>query len=195
MQPPAPSAPASDPLRASFALAVDRPRGWLGRLDRGDAARRARLSFLALGCAMPLVALSVGLGGEDAAGIGRMLLVDLVAWLGFAAFSEFVLRRARLAARWPRMITVWNWCNVVQITLLLPAALPGLVPGCPSWVRLWVALVFWGWAMWLDWRAVRLGLGDTPAMTWPAVWLMLADIGIGVICQSAADGLAFGAAT
>lgn len=179
-----------DPLRASLALAVDRPRRWAARLDQGDLGRRARLSFLALGCAMPLIALSALLGGDGTDTIGRMLLADLVAWLGFAAFSEVVLRRARLAAGWARMITVWNWCNVVQIALLLPALLPGLIPSCPGWLRLWVMLVVWGWAMWLDWRAIRLGLGDTAAMTWPAVWLMLADIAIGVICQAAAESLA-----
>ena len=177
-------------LTASLALAIDRPRAWQALLDDGgDAGRRARLSFLAFACALPLIALSAWIDDRSWASIGHVLLADLVAWLAFAAFSEVVLRRAGRGGAWVRVIAVWNWCNLAQMLLVMPALLLSLVTGCPGWLRLWAGLVVWGWAMWLDWRAIRLGLGDGPAMTWPALWLTLADLGIGVVCQATAEAL------
>ncbi len=81
------------------------------------------------------------------------------------------------AARWPRFIAVWNWVNVVQYLLLLAGVLPALA-GAPVWLAQTTALLGQGWALWLEWYAIRLALETTGLL---AAAVMAPDVVLGVV--------------
>ena len=78
---------------------------------------------------------------------------------------------------WPRFITLWNWCNVVQYLMLVAAALPGLL-GLPDVVGQTAWLVALGWALWLEWFMTGLALAIPAPM---AATLVILDVAIGLI--------------
>lgn len=85
------------------------------------------------------------------------LLAFTIGWAGYAVLSHPVVAAFQRSTRWPRFITIWNWCNVVQYGLLLVAAAISLAHP-PAWLNETVELVAQGWALWLEWFAIRLAL-------------------------------------
>ncbi len=67
--------------------------------------------------------------------LAHVFALDLVSygvgWCGFAVLSHRLVGAMGLAARWPRFIALWNWCNVVQYLLLVVFSIPGLL-GAPA---------------------------------------------------------------
>jgi hypothetical protein len=129
--------------------------------DESGAAR----SFWAAAVALPLFLLLrlAGEGWDVGAALaphGLLLAICgyVIGWVGFALLSRPLVHAMGKGEHWPRFIVAWNWCNVVQ-NLLLVGALPPDILGAPPWVGEAAWLVALGWALWLEWFAVRLTLG------------------------------------
>ena len=86
-----------------------------------------------------------------------------------------------LGERWPRFITLWNWCNVVQYLLLVMFGIPGLL-GVPAPLDQAAQLFGLGWALWVEWFAFRLTLGVSVVT---AAGLVALDVAIGVLPAAA----------
>ncbi len=112
----------------------------------------------------------------DLRGLAVAICGFVIGWVGFALVSHRVAGRLGRASLWPRFITLWNWCNLVQYMLLATAAVIGLAP-LPWFVVQTVWLVALGWAMWLEWFMTRFALA-IPALL--AVAMVALDVAIGM---------------
>ena len=171
-------------FQAALLLARGRAEGLSVLGSPPDTMAVARRSFWALLFCLPaFVCLHLldqrATGG--AVGSARSFAADLlgfvIGWLGFALVSYRVAGALGRRAMWPRFITLWNWCNVVQYLMLVAAALPGLL-GWPEVVGQTAWLVALGWALWLEWFMTRLALGLPAPM---AATLVILDVAIGLI--------------
>jgi hypothetical protein len=184
-------APLPPGLRGALLLARGRPEGL--RAMPTDLAGAER-SFLAAAIGLPiylaLLASSAAQGGPALTGpvLALQLLGYVVAWAGYAVLSHWLVGRLGKAARWPRFIATWNWVNVVQYLLLLAATLPGLAHG-PAWVAETTALVGQGWALWLEWYAIRLSLDSSGLI---AAAVMAPDVAISLAVALVAATLGAG---
>jgi len=82
---------------------------------------------------------------------------SLVSWVGFLAVSYEICRLIQRGDRWPYFVSLWNWSQVVQCALALAANLPFLV-GASAPISQATELIFLIWAIWFDWKIVRLSL-------------------------------------
>jgi hypothetical protein len=124
----------------------------------------ARRSFWAMALCMPAIVclrlmswVEYGAPRQVAHAFGLGLLGDAVAWLAFAALSFHLVTMLGSGARWPRFITAWNWCNVIENMLLVVGGIPGLL-GAPSIVSETAQIFSIGWAMWIEWFAIKQSL-------------------------------------
>jgi hypothetical protein len=177
-------------LQAALLLARGRADGV--RLVETDLRGAAR-SFWAMAVCMPTVVCLrlMGWAGMGLpANLGRILASDLmvfgVSWLLFSVLTWHLTRVLGREERWPQFIVIWNWCNVIENVLLVFGGVPGLL-GAPHTVDQVSQLVATGWALWLEWYAVRLALG---VGSWPAVWLVLLDQSIGLLLTGVSMSLA-----
>ncbi len=145
--------------------------------------RSAARSFSAAALCAPMFALMVGLAWRTAGwpadlphAAALQAIAFLVGWSGYAVISFEMLKALGAGARWPRFIIVWNWVNVVQYGLLLLAATPGAA-GAPDWLAETCNLIAQGWALWLEWYAIRLALGVSGLM---AALVMAPDVILGL---------------
>lgn len=169
-------------LQAALQLARGRPEAVLlvGGGEEGMTA--ARRSFWAAAiCTPAFVGLHL-LEHRGAAGPGlRALAIDIlgfaIGWIGFALASHRVAGMLGRAVLWPRFITLWNWCNLLQYLMLTAAALSALV-GLPDWIGQTAWLVALGWAMWLEWFMTRVSLALSGAV---AVAMVALDVAIGLL--------------
>ena len=113
------------------------------------------------------------------------LLSYAIGWVGFALLSWRIANAMGVAARWPRCIAMWNWCNVVQYLLLVVFSIPGLL-GAPAPLDEAAQLFALCWALWLEWFAFRLTLGIGVV---PAVGLVGLDLAIGVVLTGVTQSL------
>ena len=150
-------------LHAALLLARGRAEA-IGLLAEGDAIAAARRSFWAAALCVPaFVCLRLldwqqsGGAPASARGFAGDLLGFVVGWAGFALITHELAKGLNREAAWPRFITLWNWCNLVQYLMLVAAALPGLL-GVPDIVGQTAWLVAMGWALWLEWFMTRLAL-------------------------------------
>ena len=148
-------------VTTAFLLARGRPEA-LARLvaPPADPPAVAARSFVALLLCLPCVLLPEIVNGAGLPS-ARVLVLDalgyVVGWVGFAVLSWELVGRTGRSALWWRFIAAWNWSNVAQQALLLAAGLLPLV-GAPDWVSE-VGWVFaGGWALWIEWYAIRLTL-------------------------------------
>ncbi len=175
-------------LRAALLLARGRADG-VRLLDVGaaDAPALAGYSFFAALVCLPAFA---GMRGFDwleegaPAGAWHGAAVDflgfIVGWAGFALASHRLAAVLHRSPRWPRFITIWNWCNVLQYVALLGALVPAML-GLPDWVDETAWLVAMGWALWLEWFATRAAL-EIPGL--PAAALVALDLVIGLVVEA-----------
>lgn len=179
-------------LMAALMLARGRAEGIL--LAGGDRIAVIR-SFWSIAVCVPVI-LALRLTGAAppvagaAPSLGRGLVHDMlvlaVGWLGFVLASHRVATLLQRTDRWPRFIVVWNWCNVLGNVLVLLGTLPGLL-GAPTIIDEAAQLFSLGWALWIEWYAIRITLGVS-AMG--AVWLVMLDETIGL--TAALLGMALG---
>lgn len=181
-------------VHAAALLARGRPEGV--RLV-GDDMQGAARSFWAVALCVPAFAClrlidwtEGGVPAHPAHDFAADFAVFLLGWLAFAIVSHKLAARIGRADRWPRFIALWNWCNVVQYTLLVGAGLPGLF-GAPEIVSQTAELVAIGWSLWLEWYAARLTLGLRPLA---AAGVVLLDVSVGLLIAALAGDLtqAFG---
>jgi hypothetical protein len=176
-------------MHAAFLLARGRPEG-LHYAD-SDLAGATR-SFWAIAVALPaficLRLLSGNGGVVPAHDFALDLLSYVIGWIGFALLSRPVVEAMGAAPHWPRFIVVWNWCNVVQYLLLVVASVPRLL-GAPGVVQQAVALIAIGWALWLEWFAIKLAL---EVSTLAALGLLGLDLSIGLALTALGQGLLAG---
>ena len=98
-----------------------------------------------------------GIPSEPMHGMALDLLGYGVGWAGFALLSRSIAGWLGRAQRWPRFVTVWNWCNVLQYVALVAATVPPAL-GLPDWISETAWLIAMGWALWLEWFATRVAL-------------------------------------
>jgi hypothetical protein len=179
----------SSGMHAALLLARGRADGL--RYADSDLAGAAR-SFWAIVVALPaficLRLLSGGAGPVPAHDFALDLLSYIIGWIGFALLSRPVIEAMGCMPRWSRFIVVWNWCNVVQYLLLVVAAVPGLL-GAPAMVQEAASLIAIGWALWLEWFAIRLAL---EVSTLAALALVGLDLSIGLALTALGQGLLAG---
>lgn len=158
-------------LAAALLFARGRPEG-LALLPNDLATARA--SFRAALICLPLFLImrftSWWLRGGPEAGIPLALVVEVIgyslSWTSFAVVSLFLAGQAKRSEQWPQFIAAWNWANVVQYLLLMGLVIPAAL-GLPGWIANVLGLVALGYAVWLEWFVVRVGLnvtGGTAAM-------------------------------
>jgi hypothetical protein len=146
----------------------------------------ARHSFLAMALCFPVF---LGLHALGGAKPGLLPLAYdsmgfVLGWLGFVVLSHRLALEMGRAALWPRFVALWNWCTLVQYLLLTATVLPPLL-GVPALLSQTVWLAALGWAIWLEWTAVRVGLvlpGGKAAL------VVVVDIALGVLVMRLVGG-------
>jgi hypothetical protein len=171
-------------LQAALLLARGRPEGLTLLGGSAEAAwQAAARSFWAVALCLPAFICLYLIGWEQAGvppdaahDFALNLLGYALGWVGFAVLSHAVARVIGRGHLWPRFIGAWNWCNVIQYSLLVLAEVPALL-GAPDWMAETAWLVAMGWALWLEWYVTRLALD----LTWvAAVGLVVLDLAIGI---------------
>jgi hypothetical protein len=110
-------------------------------------------------------------------GVTLDLLGYAVGWAGFAVLSLYIARMLGRGRLWPRFVTVWNWCNVLQYLALVGATVPAAL-GLPDLIGEAVWLIAMGWALWLEWFATRAALEISGPM---AAGLVILDVMLGAV--------------
>jgi hypothetical protein len=173
-------------LSAALRLALGRADGVV--LVTDDRATTAR-SFWSIAFCVPSVTCRLlmswtetGIPGDAAHLAGRELLVFLLGWLIFVEVTYRLAPVLGRAERWGHFIALWNWCNVIEDVLIVIGGIPGLL-GAPQMVDDVCELVTFGWALWLEWYAIRLALGVGPLV---ATAMVVLDQSIGIFLASVA---------
>jgi len=172
-------------LGAALVLARGRAEG-IRLLDAGPADQLAiaGYSFWAAAFCLPafialraLEWLDGGMPAEPVHGVTLDLLGYAVGWLGFALLSRSIAGMLGRGHLWPRFVTVWNWCNVLQYVVLVLATVPPAL-GLPDLIGEAVWLIAMGWALWLEWFATRVALEVSGAH---AAGLVFLDVMLGAL--------------
>jgi hypothetical protein len=176
-------------VQAAALIARGRPEG--ARLVAGDLGTASR-SFWAIALCVPAFAClrlmdwtEGGVPAHPAHAFAADFAAYAIGWLAFAAASHPIAGLIGRSARWPRFVALWNWCNVIQYTLLVAAGLPGLF-GAPEIVSETAELVAIGWSLWLEWYAARLTLELRPMA---ALGMVMVDISIGLFVAAVVGDL------
>lgn len=170
-------------LQAALLLARGRSEALSLVADDTDHALAQR-SFVAAPLCLPAFICLRLLDPQQAAPAaapGQDFALDLIGfvigWAGFALLSRQFADAIGRAALWPRFITLWNWCNLVQYLMMVAALLPTLL-GLPAWIGQTAFLAAIGWAVWLEWFMTRLSLGIPGIL---AAGFVAADLLLGLI--------------
>jgi hypothetical protein len=168
-------------IQGALLLARGRPEG-IHLVETDEAA--AVHSFWAIPLCLPAVVcvqllewLAPGVPANAPLVLGRYLLLFLVGWLLFVWVSHHLASRLNRHAQWPRFIAIWAYCSVIENTIVAIGGLPGAL-GAPSIVDQACGLVTAGWALWLEWYAIRLSLQVGPFI---ALLLLVIDFSIGAV--------------
>ena len=134
------------------------------------APREVYLSFLAIPIALPAeLAQRIDLWALDPASAPATALLrwhgliiegltDLISWLAFLLLAYEICRLLKCSHRWVWLAVLWNWSQLVQASLALAANLPDLL-GAPDLIGQSLLFVSLCWAIWFDWKIMRLSLG------------------------------------
>lgn len=171
-------------IQGALLLARGRPEGiQLVESDRTAAIR----SFWAIPLCLPAVVclrlldwLATGIPSDAPLALGRYLLLFLVGWLLFVWASHPMATALNKQSQWPRFIAIWSYCSIIENTLVAIGGLPGAL-GAPSIVDEACQLVTVGWALWLEWYAIRLALQVGSLI---AVLMLVVDFSIGVVMMA-----------
>ena len=159
-------------------------RGRADGIDRVESDHAAALrSFWAIPLCVPAVMclklldwVANGIPARAPIVLGRYLLLFVVGWLLFAWVSHHLTGVLNKQSAWPRFIAVWSYCSVIENTMVAMGGLPGAL-GAPAIVDQFAQVVTFGWALWLEWFAIRLSLQVGPLT---AMVVLAVDMGIGV---------------
>jgi hypothetical protein len=174
----------SSGIQGALLLARGRPEGI--QLVESDETAAIR-SFWAIPLSLPAVVclklldwLATGIPANAPLSLGRYLLLFLVGWLLFVWVSHQLVSVLNKQVLWPKFIAMWAYCSVIENMLVAIGGLPGAL-GAPSIVDEVSQLVTAGWALWLEWYAIRLSL---QVGTLTALMLLAVDFGIGVVMMA-----------
>jgi hypothetical protein len=166
-------------VQGALLLARGRPEGIeLVETDQTAVLRSfwaIPLSLPAVVCLQLLEWLATGVPANVPIALSRYLMLFLIGWLAFVWLSHHLAARLQRQAQWPRFIAIWAYCSIVENTLVAIGALPGAL-GAPTILDQASQLFTMGWALWLEWYAIRLSLQVGPLI---AVLLLLIDFIIG----------------
>jgi hypothetical protein len=168
-------------VQGALLLARGRPEG----ITRVESDQTAVIrSFWAIPLSLPAVVclqlldwLATGVPANVPVALGQYLLLFLVGWLAFVWLSHHIAVRLQRQAQWPRFIAIWAYCSIIENTLVAIGALPGAL-GAPTILDEASQLIMMGWALWLEWYAIRLSLQVGPLI---AVLVLFIDFAIGTI--------------
>ncbi|HEX3994872.1 MAG TPA: hypothetical protein VHX39_27155 [Acetobacteraceae bacterium] len=171
-------------VQGALMLARGRPEG----IERVEADQTAVIhSFWAIPLSLPAVVclqlldwLATGIPANVPEELSRYLMLFLIGWLAFVWLSHGLAKRLHRQPLWPRFIAIWAYCSIIENTLVAIGALPGAL-GAPTILDEACQLITMGWALWLEWYAIRLSLQVGPLI---AVLLLLVDFGIGAILNA-----------
>ncbi len=151
----------SSGLHAAFLLARGRSEGM--RYVQADVDG-VHCSFWALAVSAPAIVclqLIVWVQETVPTNASHVLALDMmsyvVGWLGFVVLSFYVVPVFNLGTHWGRFVVAWNWCNVVENMLLVVGCVPGLLHAPPA-IDEASQIITTGWALWIEWYAIRLAL-------------------------------------
>jgi len=171
-------------IQGALLLARGRAEG-VERVESDHAA--AIRSFWAIPLCLPAVVclklldwLASGTPANVPLALGRYLLLFLVGWLLFVWVSHHMATMLNKQGLWPRFIAVWAYCSVIENILVALGGLPGAL-GAPSIVAQAAELFTVGWALWLEWYAIRHSLQVGPLT---ALVLVVVDFSIGMFMLS-----------
>ena len=176
-------------LHAALRLAGGKADGAV--LVPGDQKTVARSFWSIVLCVPPVVArllmswTDMGIPRDAAHLIGREVIVFVVGWLVFVEVTQRLTPMIGRAGQWGRFIAVWNWCNVIECLLVAIGGIPGAL-GAPAMISEVCGLVTIGWALWLEWYAIRLilNVGSLTAVSWvlldQSIGIMLASLAVSV---------------
>jgi hypothetical protein len=133
-------------------------------------------------CRLLMTWVATGIPAHAAHLAARELIVFVVGWLVFVEVTHWLAVPLGRTEQWGRFIALWNWCNVVEGVLIVAGGIPGML-GAPDVADQACELITIGWALWLEWFAIRLALGVGSAA---AVGLVLLDQAIGILLGSLA---------
>jgi hypothetical protein len=168
-------------LHGALLLARGRPDGV--RCVDSDRIAATR-SFWAIPLCLPSVVclklldwLATGGPAQAPLELCRYIMAFLVGWLLFVWISHYIASMLHREAQWPRFIAIWAYCSVIENTLVAIGSLPGPL-GAPSIIDQAAGLAMTGWALWLEWYAIRLSLQVGPLI---ALVVVIVDFSLGVI--------------
>lgn len=168
-------------VQGALLLARGRPEGIeLVETDQTAVVRSfwaIPLSLPAVVCLQLLDWLAAGFPANVPEALSRYLMLFLIGWLSFVWLSHHFAARLQRQAQWPRFIAIWAYCSIVENTLVAIGALPGAL-GAPTILDEACQLITMGWALWLEWYAIRLSLQVGPLI---AILLLLVDFTIGTV--------------
>lgn len=173
-------------ISAALRLARGRADGVL--LVPGDRKNAARSFWAILFCVPSVVCRLLmswaesGIPAHPGHLLARELITFVLGWLIFVEASVWLAPMLGRAERWGRFVALWNWCNVIEGVLVVIGGLPGLF-GVPPIVDQAAELIMIGWALWLEWYAICLGLGIG---AFAAAWMVILDQAIGITLASLA---------
>lgn len=84
----------------------------------------------------------------------------VLGWLLFALLTFHLTNWFGRGQYWPRFITAWNWCNVIENLLLVFGGIPALF-GAPPLIDEAAQIFAIGWALWIEWFATKHTLSTT----------------------------------
>lgn len=168
-------------VQGALLLARGRPEG----VQRVESDQTAVIrSFWAIPLSLPAVVclqlldwLATGVPTNVPVALGQYLMLFLVGWLAFVWLSHHLAARLHREAQWPRFIAIWAYCSIIENTLVAIGALPGAL-GAPKILDESCQLITIGWALWLEWYAIRLSLQVGPLI---AILVLSIDFAIGTV--------------
>jgi hypothetical protein len=111
--------------------------------------------------------------------IGVDLAAYPIGWAGFLLICRPLLQAMGQPGAWPRLVTVWNWCNVAQYAVMLAGTVFELFDAS-NFVLNVVGLVTLFWGCWIEFRVLRPILAGRAPVAGAIVAL---DVVIGISLQ------------
>ncbi len=108
----------------------------------------------------------------------------VIGWVAFLLLARVTLQNTNEMRAWPRLVAVWNWCNLAQYAVQFLGDQFQLFHAAPFTLNV-VGLVSLFWQTWIEWCALRVVLSSP----WIAALLLGFDFVLGILGQSLAVSL------
>lgn len=129
----------------------------------------------------------IGLSDHPLRFVTAQILGYGIGWLAYAYLALGVVGFLGHAGRYLRYIVAYNWFQLVQGLLWVPAVLLGRSGLLPPGAAAWLWLVCYGVLMFYGWFIARRGLGFSAGN---AALLVMIDFFLGVLVNNVANSIA-----